>query len=156
MRFRLMAGYILLLIRLSTAMVENRKVKYAKGSGSASRKNHRPGDARGVRDVAGDLVAGRLCGALHWEAAMTTAPRFTRSPLETYEQVLWRLLGVWDDCYEKTRADRPLPVEAQLVCDLFWVGEAEFRRDIRKMWVDTFATRTRFNTSHRRVEGGVL
>lgn len=79
--------------------------------------------------------------------------RFTREPLQTYEECLWRLIGVWDDAIAMTDPGERLPHEALLVCDLFWVSEEQFRADIRRLWNSMFDKHSRFPSHYIRGAG---
>ena len=77
-------------------------------------------------------------------------PVLSRQPVWTLEEAIWKLLGLWADVYEMTEPHRALPVEAQLVCDLYWITDTQFRYLARKLWTDTFDKRTRFKPAHVR------
>ena len=77
--------------------------------------------------------------------------RFTREPLATYESCVWRLVASWDDAFEVTEPGRRLPLEAEIICDLFWVTDAQLRADVRRCWTEIMGGRhSRFKPRHAR------
>lgn len=61
-----------------------------------------------------------------------------REPVNSYEQALWWLISLWSRNGVTRLSGDPLSPESQLVCDMFWVTETTFRRDILKRQVQTF------------------
>lgn len=60
-----------------------------------------------------------------------------RSPVSTYEQALFWLIGEFVDDLGQFDVG-PLPAAARLVCVVFWVTEEQFRVDIRREVAATF------------------
>lgn len=55
-----------------------------------------------------------------------------REPVATYDQALWWLIGQWCANGENGVDAGPLPPEAQIVMQIFWQNETQFRRDLAK------------------------
>ncbi|MBW7921369.1 MAG: hypothetical protein H3C51_04630 [Rubellimicrobium sp.] len=55
-----------------------------------------------------------------------------REPVQTYEQALWALLANYGAFDWVDDPDAPLPPEAAIVADIFWVNERTLRRDLSK------------------------
>ena len=63
-----------------------------------------------------------------------SGPRFTREPLATYDQALWRFIGQYGEVSDLLHDGDALPLAAQIICDVFWVTDAQFRADLKKYW----------------------
>lgn len=55
-----------------------------------------------------------------------------RLPVSTYEQALWALLSNYGALDWADNPDQPLPPEARIVADIFWINESKVREDLRK------------------------
>lgn len=55
-----------------------------------------------------------------------------REPIATYDQALWRFIGLYPDLVDLVEYDDELPHAAQIICDVFWVTDAQFRADVKK------------------------
>lgn len=60
-------------------------------------------------------------------------------PVSTYEDACWWLIQEWVDNFDVIKGDSGLPPEGRLVAQIFWVSEQELRRDLRRMWAETFS-----------------
>lgn len=55
-----------------------------------------------------------------------------RLPASTYEQAIWKLLSDFGGLDWADDPTQPLPPEARIVADIFWVNEAQLRKDAFK------------------------
>lgn len=53
-------------------------------------------------------------------------------PISTYGQAVWRLLSDYGGFDWVEDLTQPMPPEARIVADIFWVSEKHLRRDLRK------------------------
>ena len=57
-----------------------------------------------------------------------------REPVSTYGHALSWLFTHSDVAEWAFDPNAHLPMEAQLVCDIFWIGHDQLLRDIKKIW----------------------
>lgn len=55
-----------------------------------------------------------------------------RGPVSTYEQAIWALLADFGGLEWAEKLDQPLPLEARVIADIFWVSERKVRIDLYK------------------------
>lgn len=55
-----------------------------------------------------------------------------RDPVSSYEEAIWALLANYGALYWADDPEAPLPPEACMVADIFWVNGEAVRRDVRK------------------------
>lgn len=68
---------------------------------------------------------------------LSDAGRFPVSDYEQAKQWLWTYSRPWE-WFDDVEPDQ-LPLEAQLICDVFWVTPDKLLRDLRRAWRDTMA-----------------
>lgn len=56
-----------------------------------------------------------------------------RSPVHTYEQACWWLIRAFDLVEAPLLPSEALPSAAQLVADVYWIGEDQLRRDLLRL-----------------------
>lgn len=65
-------------------------------------------------------------------------PLADREPVSTYEQAVWWLVGEWINNPAFLDDGEPLPAEGRFACEMFWVSQAQLRKDVRKAWGEVF------------------
>lgn len=58
----------------------------------------------------------------------------SRAPVETYEQAVYTLLGTFDAYSWIFDDDKPMPPEARIVADIYWINEKKLRLDLQRCW----------------------